>query len=98
MTLTTTRSAISRAQKELADLRTKDASEARKEADLLSKFNRAMEGASKASSSSTQTLQISGGGKGAEGFGRRLEKASRHIEEPRLKKWRSDASSKPPLH
>lgn len=53
MSLTTDRSNVARAQKAIADLRVKDAAEAKKEADLSSKINRANEAASRSSSMST---------------------------------------------
>ncbi|HEX8645155.1 MAG TPA: TIR domain-containing protein [Allosphingosinicella sp.] len=53
-----TRSAAGRVQKALADLRSKDATEARKEADLLIKSNRAMEAATRATSPSTRSMKL----------------------------------------
>lgn len=53
MSLSTARSNVARVQKSLADLRLKDALEAKKEADLTSKINRANEAASRTTSMST---------------------------------------------
>jgi hypothetical protein len=53
MSLASARSNISRAQKSIADLRVKDSAEAKKEADLTSKINRANESASRSKSMST---------------------------------------------
>lgn len=58
MSISLTRSSLARLQKDVSDLRAKDATEARKEADLLSKFTRAMDGANRASSSSTRSAKL----------------------------------------
>ena len=53
MSVSTARSNVNRVQKSIADLRLKDAAEAKKEADLTSKINRGNEAASRSNSLST---------------------------------------------
>lgn len=58
MSLTSIRSTVARVQKELADLRTKDAAEAKKEADLIGKVNKATSDARTTKSVSTVTSKL----------------------------------------
>lgn len=75
------RSAVARLQKEIADLRTKDAQEAKKEAELGAKLNRANSDTRSTKSASTQSTK--------------LREAERHVSDlASVQKRRADLASK----
>jgi hypothetical protein len=58
VSVTLARSTVARLQKDVSGLRTKDAAEARKEADMMSKFHRAVDGANRTSSATTRSSKL----------------------------------------